>query len=204
MSTTRTTTIGLISFHLAIIALSNYLVTLPFMVMGFKLTWAAFSFPLIVVATDLTVRLIGKSEARKVVALAYLPAILVTIAVVMATGAPDSVAYRIGLASATAYLFSNLMDVYVFQKVRERMSAWYWAPLLSSILANFLDTFVFFGVAFYQSADPFMAANWMNVAANQSWVKIIISAAVILPTYGVLLSYLSRKLGSDLTAPTTR
>lgn len=198
------TTIGLILFHLAVIALSNYLITLPFMIGGFKLTWAAFSFPLIVVATDLTVRLIGKTEARKVVALAYIPAIIITIAVVMATGAPHSVAYRVGLASATAYLFSNLMDVYVFQQVRERMTAWYWAPLLSSILANFLDTFVFFAVAFYNSADAFMAANWLSVAANQSWIKVMVSAAVILPTYGALLGYLSRRLGADLTAPTSR
>jgi uncharacterized integral membrane protein (TIGR00697 family) len=197
-------TVGLVLFHLFIIALSNYLVTFPFFVYGFKLTLAAFTFPLIVVATDLTIRLIGKAEARKVVACAYIPAIFISIAVVLYTGAPQSVAYRIGLASATAYLFSNLMDVYVFQKIRERLQLWFWAPLLAGIVANILDTFVFFGVAFYQSENAFMAANWLAVAANQSWIKIIVSMAVVLPIYGLLLNYLSKKLGSDLTAPTTK
>lgn len=198
---TKQTTL-IVLFHLFVIALSNYLVTFPFFVFGLKLTLAAFTFPLIVVATDLTVRLIGKHEARKIVALAYIPAIFVSIAVVLYTGAPESVAYRIGLASATAYLFSNLMDVYVFQKIRERMQMWFWAPLLAGILANIMDTFVFFGVAFYQSENAFMAANWLEVAANQSWVKIIVSMAVVLPTYGVLLNYLTKKMGRDLTAPT--
>lgn len=196
-------TAKLVVLHLVIIALSNYLVTLPVTVLGLALTWSAFSFPLIVVATDLTVRLLGKHQARKIVAFAYIPAILVSILVVYLTGAPESVAIRIGVASGTAYLLSNLLDVYVFQKVRERYTAWWAAPFGSSIVANIIDTFAFFAVAFYESADTFMAQNWMYIAADQTLIKIIISAAVILPIYGILLSYLSKRLGKDIGAKMT-
>ena len=196
-------TAKLVILHLVIIALSNYLVTLPVTVLGLALTWSAFSFPLIVVATDLTVRLLGKHQARKIVAFAYIPAILISILVVYLTGAPESVAIRIGVASGTAYLLSNLLDVYVFQKVRERYTAWWAAPFGSSIVANIIDTFAFFAVAFYESADTFMAQNWMYIAADQTLIKIIISAAVILPIYGILLSYLSKRLGRDVSAKMT-
>lgn len=188
----------LVLLHLLIISLSNYLVTIPVTILGVGLTWAAFTFPLIVVATDLTVRLSDKYKARKIVALAYIPAILASIVVVWATGAPESVAIRIGIASGTAYLLSNLLDVYVFQKIRERYNAWWLAPFGSSIVANVIDTFAFFAVAFYASADAFMAENWMNIAAGQTLTKVIVSAMVILPVYGVLLSYLSKKLGQDI------
>lgn len=196
-------TAKLVLFHLFVIALSNYLVTLPVTVLGFAMTWSAFSFPLIVVATDLTVRLLGKHQARKIIAFAYVPAILASIAVVYLTGAPSSVAIRIGVASGTAYLLSNLLDVYVFQKIRERYSAWWIAPFASSVVANIIDTFAFFAVAFYNSADTFMAENWFYIAGDQTVTKIIISAVVILPVYGVLLNYLSKRIGRNITAKMT-
>jgi len=86
------------------------------------LTWAAFTFPLVVIATDLTVRLLGKNIARKTIAFAYPFAIIGSIAVVLAEGAPESVAMRIGFASATAYGIGTLLDVYVFQYIRESKS----------------------------------------------------------------------------------
>lgn len=189
----------LVLLHIAIIAISNYLVTLPFTILGIELTWAAFTFPLIVVATDLTVRLSNKYTARKIVALAYGPAITASIIVVWLTGAPSSVAIRIGFASGTAYLFSNLLDVFVFQKFRERFSQWWVAPAFSSVAANIIDTFTFFAVAFYASENVFMRDHWFNVAEGQTLTKISVSAIVILPTYGVLLSYLTNKLGRPLT-----
>lgn len=192
-------TLRLVALHTAIIAISNYLVTLPVNVLGWELTWAAFTFPLIVVATDLTVRLSGKQLARKIVAVAYVPAILASILVIAWTGAPISVAVRVGIASATAYLLSNLLDVYVFQKIRERLTGWWWAPAGSSVAANIIDTFAFFFVAFYASADAFMAENWFMIAQGQTLTKIIVSAIIILPVYGVLLKWLSSRLGRDIS-----
>ena len=192
----------LVCFHTFVIVLSNYLVTIKFSMFGLPLTWAAFTFPLIVVATDLTVRLVNKENARAIVSAAFVPAIIASIAVVYLSGAPSSVAWRIGLASGVAYLFSNLMDVVVFQKVRERLQMWFWAPAISAVFANIVDTFVFFAVAFYNSANAYMAANWHIIALNQTGAKVLVSAAVILPIYGVLLAWLQTRVERDIMGPT--
>ena len=189
----------LVLFHTFIIALSNFLVTIKFDIMGVKLTWAAFTFPLVVVATDLTIRLINKENARAIVNLAFIPAIIASMAVISLGGAPDSVAIRVGAASGLAYLASSLLDVYVFQKVRERLSMWYAAPALSAVFANLADTYTFFAAAFYQSANEYMANNWHIIAFNQTGTKLLVSLLVILPVYGVLLNYLSKRLDRDIT-----
>jgi len=184
----------LVLFHTAVIAISNYLVSINFDLFGHPLTAAAFTFPLVIVATDLTVRLIGKTAGRAVVALSYIPAVAVSVAVILWSGAPESVAYRIGFASGSAYLVGTMLDVYVFQWVRERFTAWFYAPALSMIAANFIDTYTFFYVGFANGADEFMAANWDTVALNQSITKLVIGWIVFLPAYGVLLNMIQKKV----------
>ena len=186
--------------HILIIAISNYVVQFKFTIFGAPLAWAAFTFPLVVVLTDLTVRLLGKQTGRAVISLAFIPAILVSMAVVKLGGAPDSVAFRIGLGSGMAYFISNLLDVYVFQYFREKYSSWWIAPTLSAIASTFIDTYVFFGTAFAGGADEFMANNWHIVATNNSISKIIVSLVVILPAYGLLLNHLQRKLATQETS----
>jgi uncharacterized PurR-regulated membrane protein YhhQ (DUF165 family) len=180
--------------HVIIIAISNYLVQFKIDVFGNPLAVAAFTFPLVVVLTDLTVRMIGKTTGRAVIGLAFIPAILVSMLVVKLGGAPDSVAFRIGLGSGLAYFVSNLLDVYVFQYFREKYTSWWIAPTLSSVVSTFFDTYTFFFAAFYKGANEFMAANWFTVATNNSISKIIVSLVVILPAYGVLLNYLQKKI----------
>ena len=190
----------LMLLHIIIIAVSNYIVQFKFTVFGAPLAAAAFTFPLVVVLTDLTVRLLGKQTGRAVIALAFLPAIVVSMVVVKAGGAPDSVAFRIGLGSGMAYFVSNLLDVYVFQYFRERYSTWWIAPALSSVVSTFIDTYVFFFTAFAGGENEFMAANWHIVATNNSISKVIVSLLVILPAYGILLNHLQQRLAQQETA----
>ena len=190
----RTLAYKLMLLHIIIIAVSNYIVQFKFTVFGAPLAAAAFTFPLVVVLTDLTVRLLGKETGRAVIALAFIPAIVVSMVVVKAGGAPDSVAFRIGLGSGMAYFISNLLDVYVFQYFRERYTTWWIAPALSSVASTFIDTYVFFFTAFAGGENEFMAANWHIVATNNSISKVIVSLLVILPAYGILLNHLQKKL----------
>jgi len=187
----------LMVLHIIIIAISNYIVQFKFTVFGAPLAAAAFTFPLVVVLTDLTVRLLGKETGRAVIALAFIPAIVVSMAVVKLGGAPDSVAFRIGLGSGMAYFISNLLDVYVFQYFRERYQTWWIAPALSSIASTFIDTYVFFATAFAGGENEFMAANWHIVATNNSISKVIVSLLVILPAYGLLLTHLQQRLAKQ-------
>ena len=182
--------------HIIIIAVSNYIVQFKFDFFGNPIAWAAFTFPLVVVLTDLTVRLLGKQTGRAVITLAFIPAVIVSMLVVLAGGAPESVAFRIGLGSGVAYFMSNLLDVYVFQYFREKYQSWWIAPTLSSVVSTFLDTYVFFFTAFAYGANEFMAANWHIVATNNSISKVLVSLLVILPAYGVLLGWLQKKFGA--------
>lgn len=185
----------LVALHIFVIVISNALVSIPVEILGVKLTWAAFTYPLVILATDLTVRLIGKGIARATIAAAYPLAIIGSIAVVLLEGAPASVAYRIGFGSATAYLIGCLLDVYVFQYVRERFTKQWWAaPALSMVVANFIDSYVFFSIAFQGGADEYMAANWPEIALSQSILKIVVGFIVFLPAYGLLLNYLKKRV----------
>lgn len=188
----------LVILHTLVIAVSNYLVTIRFDLFpgadlplfgSFPLAAAAFTFPIVVVATDLTVRLVGKQAGRAVVAMAIIPAIIASVLVLLALDDPH--AYRVGFASGTAYAIGTMLDVYVFQAIRERMSAWWIAPAVSTIAANIIDTYAFFYTAFYP-------APWVGpVAFNNTLTKIVIGLIVFLPAYGLLLSYLKSKFGVD-------
>ena len=184
----------LVALHVIVITVSNALVAIPVEIAGVKLTWAAFTFPLVVIATDLNVRLLGKNIARSTIAAAYPLAIIGSIAVVLAEGAPQSVAMRIGFASATAYAIGTMLDVYVFQYIREAFTKnWWLAPAVSTIAANIIDTYTFFAVAFNNSADEYMAANWVEIAGSQTVLKIAVGLIVFLPAYGLLLKQLQKK-----------
>ena len=185
----------LVALHVFVIVVSNALVSIPVEIFGVKLTWAAFTFPLVVLATDLTIRLLGKSIARQTIAAAYPLAIIGSILVVLAEGAPTSVALRIGFASATAYAVGTMLDVYVFQHIREKLvDNWWLAPAVSTVAANIIDTYAFFAVAFHNSANEYMSANWMEVAGSQVIIKIAVGLIVFLPAYGILLRHLSKKV----------
>ena len=193
----RSMLMKLVILHVGVIVVSNALVAIPVEIAGVKLTWAAFTFPLVVIATDLTVRLLGKTIARQTIAAAYPLAIIGSIAVVLAEGAPGSVAVRIGFASATAYAVGTLLDVYVFQYIRESKTYgknWWLAPAVSTVAANIIDTYTFFAVAFNNSADEYMAANWMEIAGSQVIIKIAVGLLVFLPAYGILLNQLQKKI----------
>ena len=109
-------------------------------------------------------------------------------------GAPQSVAFRIGFASATAYAIGTLLDVYVFQHIREKWSNnWWLAPAVSTVAANIIDTYAFFFTAFSGSANEYMAANWMEIPGSQTVLKILVGLIIFLPAYGVLLNHLQKK-----------
>ena len=187
----------LVFIHIFITTLSNALVSIPIEIYEFKITWAAFSFPLVVVATDLTVRLLGKSIAQKTIAFSYPISIISSIMIIYFEVNFMSVAFRIGIASATAYALGILIDINVFQYIRERYSAWWLAPALSTVISNVIDSYTFFSTAFFGSEDIYMSTNWIEIAGNQTALKIIIGLVFFLPIYGILLNFISKRLSQE-------
>lgn len=194
----------LAGFHIVIICASNYLVQLPFQIFELHTTWGAFSFPFVYLATDLTVRIFGQQAARKIIFLAMLPALIISylMGVVFHQGSFQGAAallefnsfvFRIAFASFAAYFIGQLMDIFVFAKLRQTKS-WWVAPSASTIIGNLVDTLVFFSLAFYASTDSFMAANWPEIAAVDYGFKLIVSLGLFLPAYGLLLKVLQEKI----------
>tara|TARA_R110001599_G_scaffold177980_9_gene370425 strand:- start:8200 stop:8949 length:750 start_codon:yes stop_codon:yes gene_type:complete len=202
---------GLIAFHILIIIVSNYLVQLPVTLFGWHTTWGAFSFPFIFLATDLTVRLMGKHAARRVIARVMLPALVASYVVsvvfqqaqfggLAALGEFNLFVFRIAVASFLAYALGQLLDVQVFDRLRQ-LRQWWVAPAASTVVGNLLDTYLFFSVAFWRSDDPFMAANWVEIATVDYAIKLIISLVLFVPLYGMLLSWIVRLLPSAAPSP---
>lgn len=190
----------LVSFHILIISASNYLVQLPFQIFGLHTTWGAFSFPFVYLATDLTVRIFGQQPARRIIFMAMLPALLVSYVIgvifhdghfqgIAALSQGNDVVSRIAFASFAAYLLGQLMDIKVFATIRAKC-AWWVAPSASTLFGNLIDTLVFFSVAFYASSNDFMATHWPEIASVDYSFKLLISFALFLPAYGVLLRLL--------------
>ncbi|UTV27661.1 7-cyano-7-deazaguanine/7-aminomethyl-7-deazaguanine transporter [Photobacterium atrarenae] len=194
----------LVAFHLLIIASSNYLVQLPFTVLGFHTTWGAFSFPFIFLATDLTVRIFGAAMARKIILRVMVPSLAISygLSVLFYQGEYQGMAQlgefnlfvaRIAIASFMAYLLGQILDVSVFNRLRQ-CKQWWVAPSCSTLFGNALDTVAFFAIAFYHSPDPFMAEHWVEIALVDYGFKLIISLGLFVPMYGVLLNYLIKRL----------
>lgn len=209
----RVAVVTLIAFHIFIVIASNYLVQFPMQLFGWQTTWGAFSFPFIFLATDLTVRLLGKQPARRVVAYVMLPALLVSYAVsvvfqegefhgVGALLVFNSFVLRISLASFAAYAVGQLVDIQVFDRLRQ-LKQWWIAPTASTVLGNLLDTFVFFAIAFWASSNAFMAEHWVEIAIVDYVIKILISLLLFIPLYGVLLNVLMSYLGGTKAIQST-
>ncbi len=193
----------LVAFHIFIIIASNYLVQIPIDLFGFHSTWGAFSFPFIFLATDLTVRLIGKAEARKVIMRAMIPALIASYIVsvlfhegqfngVEALAAFNTFVFRIAFASFAAYVLGQLLDVQVFDRMRRNFVQWWIAPAAASVFGQALDTLAFFSIAFWRSSNPFMAANWGEIAVVDYVIKLGVSLLFFVPMYGVALNAIIR------------
>lgn len=155
----------------AVIALSNVLVQHP---INDWLTWGAFSYPLVFLVSDLTNRALGPVVARRVAWVGFAVAVAVSLGL-----AP----WRIALASGTAFIVSQGMDILVFN--RWRRQTWWKAPLWGSLVASAVDTAVFFFLAFAGSD-----MNWLMLAAGDLAVKSAMAALLLAP-YRALLPRLS-------------
>ena len=179
--------IYLVLFHCFIIGISNYLVQFPISLLGYDLTIATFTFPFIILATDLTVRLSNDLIARKIIAYALIPAFFISL---------YFADIRIAIASVAAYGTSQLLDIFIFSKIRKALKDdglkvtkyWYVAPAISTFIAQLIDTYLFYGVAFYNSADDFMRVNWSMIAFNDLILKLIVCYLAFLPIYVLILN----------------
>ncbi len=148
---------------LVVIVVSNYAVQYP---INDWLTWGAFTYPVVFLVTDLTNRAVGPNAARKVVAVGFAGAVVVSLLL-----AP----WRIAVASGVAFIVAQLLDVAVFN--RWRTQSWWKAPLIGSAVASVIDTAVFFFIAF--AGEP--GVDWLMLGSGDLAVKWLMAALLLAP-----------------------
>lgn len=145
----------------AIVLASNILVQFLF---GQWLTWGAFTYPLAFLVTDLVNFLHGLRAARKVVLAGFAVGLLCSLVGSQIVGeAGPLVTLRIALASGVAFLVAQLLDVTLFDRLRQ--GTWWRAPLASSLVGSTVDTLLFFSIAFSASLvwiEPGNDVGWAN------------------------------------------
>ena len=157
-----------------IVAISNFLVQFPVNYLGLEniLTYAAFTYPITFLITDLANRKYGKIIARRVVYIGFLIGIILTL--YFSTNFEDLISIRIAIGSGAAFLVAQLLDVRVFDLLRKKI--WFIAPLSSSLLGSLIDTFLFFSISFYNTDVP-----WITLAMGDFIVKVLISLIMLIP-----------------------
>ena len=213
-----------------VVVLSNILVQFPVgyslagVNLGDVLTWGAFTYPIAFLVTDLTNRLFGAERARRVVMVGFVIAVICSILVpkiLFSYGSfpfelsPSRIA-RVAMASGTAFLVAQLLDISIFSKLRQ--GVWWRAPLVSSFMGSLVDTCLFFGLAFAASFaflgenDGFALENapmlavfateiprWISWAAGDFMVKILAGLLMLAP-YSLLVRFLAPAKKTNLVS----
>ena len=164
-----------LSFLMGLVVLSsNYLVQFPVKYYGLQdiLTYGAFSYPIAFLITDLANRSYGKQIARKIVYFGFVVGISFTL--FFSTNFSDLISVRIAIGSGTAFIVAQLLDVQIFDKLREK--SWYVAPLSSSIIGSTVDTFLFFSISFYATGVP-----WFTLSLGDLAIKLLVTLVMLIP-----------------------
>lgn len=170
------------------------------------LTWGAFTYPFAFLVTDLANRKYGPVVARRVVFVGFMAAVACSIIIPpllfrwglieFETDAARLV--RIAIASGTAFLSAQLLDIAVFNRLRRK--SWWRAPIVGTLCGSVLDTLVFFGVAFSATfafvgpsdgfaleAAPLLGVltsdmpRWVSWALGDLSVKLLIAVFALIP-----------------------
>ena len=165
----------LLSFLMGVVVLSsNYLVQFPVNHYGLNeiLTYGAFTYPVAFLITDLANRSHGKFIARKIIYIGFFLGITFTL--FFSTNFKDLISLRIAIGSGTAFLVAQLLDVQIFDKLRNKK--WYIAPLISSTVGSVIDTFLFFSIAFAGTKIP-----WVTLSLGDLAVKLLVALFMLIP-----------------------
>ncbi|HEX9771200.1 MAG TPA: VUT family protein [Kiloniellales bacterium] len=129
------------------------------------LTWGAFTYPVSFLVTDLTNRNMGPAVARRVVYVGFVLGVALSF---------YFAGWRIAIASGSAFLVAQLLDVQIFDRLRRGI--WWRAPFVSSTLASVIDTALFFGLAFAGTGLP-----WVTWAIGDYGVKLAMALGLLIP-----------------------
>ncbi|SFS07809.1 hypothetical protein SAMN04487782_3348 [Stenotrophomonas maltophilia] len=151
----------------AVVLLSNVLVQYP---INDWLTWGAFSYPVAFLVSNLINRRFGPGPARRVAWIGFAVAVLLSVWVATP---------RIAIASCSAFIVAQLLDITVFDRLRR--GSWWRAPMVATTCSAAVDTTIFWSIAFAGSSLP-----WVSWAAGDLAVKLAIGVCLLAPFRALL------------------
>lgn len=187
---------GILAMAMIVVA-SNILVQF---LLGDWLTWGALTYPLAFLVTDVMNRLYGPATARRVVFAGFLTGVACSLVGTQIVGEfGPLVTLRIAVGSGIAFLTAQLLDVAIFDRLRD--GRWWRAPLASSVIGSAVDTALFFTIAFSSAltavepgndvswaneAVPLLGAGpvlplWMSLAVADWMVKLALALLALVP-----------------------
>jgi uncharacterized integral membrane protein (TIGR00697 family) len=203
-------------------------------VLDFNLTAGAVIWPVVFITTDLINEYFGKKGVRKI---SFLTAALITYVFVVISlvtalapadfwmqvnaSMPDGSSFDINYAfntifrqglgiiigSLTAFLLGQLIDVYVFQKLRAVTGPkmiWLRATG-STLVSQFIDSFVVLGIAFYVfgnwSISQIAAVGLINYVYKFTVAMAL--TPVLYLAHGLIDRYLGKDLAEEMTEEAT-
>lgn len=170
------------------------------------LTWGAFTYPFAFLVTDLANRRYGPAAARRVVFAGFMIAVICSIVVPPLLFKAGLIEFetaanrlmRIAIASGAAFLTAQLLDVTVFNWLRQQ--SWWRAPIFGTLAGSVIDTAIFFTVAFapalalFGPDDAFALENapllgvfateaprWISWALGDFTAKLLIAIFALIP-----------------------
>jgi uncharacterized integral membrane protein (TIGR00697 family) len=124
-----------------------------------------------------------------------------------------AVTFRIAIASGSGFLLAQLLDIFIFTKLKDRL--WWHAPLVSSIIGGALDTVIFFAISFsialvfifgVDHNTDFMnqmvpilgmggdASLWISLAVADYLVKLSLALLCLIPFRLLVAQLMTRKV----------
>jgi queuosine precursor transporter len=147
----------------------------PFDWLHLNVPVAVFVLPLLFTMVDVVVEVYGRARAKSLVYTGLIVIVLLILLAALATALPPSVrsaktessydtvfhaSIRISLASLAAFAVSELMDVAIFARLRDRLKgrALWLRNNVTNFISQFFDSAVFLSLAFYATSEA-LGAN---------------------------------------------
>ena len=182
--------LGIFIWIVAATILANIQVTKMVVLFGFDANLGNILYGTIFLGTDVLNELFGKKEAKKAVFMGFSVMIITIITMTIALQfiphpedfANDSLTVIFGylprllLASLTAFLISQFIDVNIFDKIKERLpeNKFLWIRNnLSTMISQFIDTIIFVPIAFLGEVS---AETLIGLLISTYVIKLIVAA----------------------------
>lgn len=159
-------------------------------ILGANISVGIIAFPITFLINDIVTEIAGKERARHFVRTGLIMLIVLFVMVFVARLLPAASFYshsdayntvfanslRIIIASLTAFVVSELLDIAIFSKIKARMKKFLWLRVnTSNILSQFIDTVIFTFIAFYMVTPAYNIEKMIAMILPYWALKILFS-----------------------------